>query len=355
VPFSRDSLAVILDRAYANYVSLFKPLDKTPRMSLLKVFSTVDAGIYHQLLGDLDYLSRQIFPDTAEGEILREHWSGRVTPLYATGAAGEILLTGMPGKTVPAGIVFQAASGEKYYTEKAYKIGDAGSAAVSVRAQGSGLATNLAAGNELAIVSSIPQGIDSKAAATENGITGGADAETDEEYLTRVLMALRNPTRYGKKDDFASWALDASVEVSAAWEYKNFGVFGALLIIVINGSQADGVSPVTNLEGIKNYISENAPPVMFEVRTPDIISLNPSVTLPLAEDTRSNRKLAEERMEAYLQIIARPGERVTAGALRAAIIDGVDITDAAVKLNGDAAGIVQTTIFQYPYIGEVSW
>jgi hypothetical protein len=60
-------------------------------------------------------------------------------------------------------------------------------------------------------------------------------------------------------------------------------------------------------------------------------------------------------MEAYLQIIARPGERVTAGALRAAIIDGVDITDAAVKLNGDAAGIVQTSIVQYPYLGEVAW
>jgi uncharacterized phage protein gp47/JayE len=93
-------------------------------MSLLKVFSAVDAGIYHQLLGDLEYLSRQIFPGTAEGEILREHWSSRVTPLYATGAAGEIAVSGVPGRAVPAGVVFQAAGGEKYYTEKAYETGN---------------------------------------------------------------------------------------------------------------------------------------------------------------------------------------------------------------------------------------
>jgi uncharacterized phage protein gp47/JayE len=247
VPFNRDSLAVILDRVYANYISLFKPLDKTPRQSLLKVFSTVDAGIYHQLLGDLDFLSRQIFPDTAEGEILREHWSSRVTPLYATSAAGEIAVTGTPEKTVPAGVVFQAAGGEKYYTGKSYKIGGAGSVVVTVKAEGSGLITNLASGNELTIVSSIPQGIDSKVKTTDRGITGGADGETDEEYLGRVLTALRNPTRYGKKDDFAAWAMDASVEVRSAWEFKNFGVFGAVLIQVINGNQFDGVSAVDNI------------------------------------------------------------------------------------------------------------
>jgi hypothetical protein len=44
--FSRDSLAVLLDRIYANYESLYRPLDKTPRHNLLKVFASVDAGIY---------------------------------------------------------------------------------------------------------------------------------------------------------------------------------------------------------------------------------------------------------------------------------------------------------------------
>jgi hypothetical protein len=355
VPFKRDSLSVILERVYARYTSLYKPLDKTPRHNLLKVFANVDAGIYHELLGDLDFLARQLFPDTATGAYLREHWSSRTPPLYAVPAAGDVALSGLPNKAIPAGISLKSASGEVYYTEAAYRLDAEGTAAARVKSQNSGLAANLAAGVELAIISAIPAGVNSKAIVAAGGITGGADAESDEEYLVRVLMQLRNPARYGKSGDFALWAMDASPEISAAWEYKNFGVFGALLIQVINGNQTDGVIPVANLEAVKSYLNENAPPVLFEVRTPEIVSLNPAITLPVPEDNQHNRDLAVSRMQSYLQLIARPGEHVTAGALRLAVIDGVDITDATVKLNGDAAGIVSTTILQYPYIGEALW
>jgi len=355
VPFKRDSVAVLLDRVYANYASLFKPLDKTPRHSLLKVFAAVDAGILHQNLGDLDFLALQLFPDTAEGDYLRQHWSSRVTPLYAIASGGEALLTGLPNKPVPAGLVFSAASGERYYTEKAYRIGPDGTVAVALKSQNTGLSTNLAPGEELSIVSSIPPGIDSKAVVIGEGIIGGADAESDEEYLARVLLWLRNPVRYGKTGHFAAWARDASPEVSNAWEYKNFGVFGALLIQVISGNQLNGVFPVDNIAEVTNYINEVAPPIIFTVRTPQIVNLNPTVSLPAFEDTQANRELAIHRMKAFLQLVAMPGVQVTAGALREAIIDGVTLTNAAVKLNGDATGIVGTTILQYPCLGEVSW
>lgn len=36
-----------------------------------------------------------------------------------------------------------------------------------------------------------------------------------------------------KTGDFAAWAVDSSADVSKAFEFKNFGVFGALLIQVI--------------------------------------------------------------------------------------------------------------------------
>jgi len=355
VPFKRDSVAVLLDRVYANYASLFKPLDKTPQHSLLKVFAAVDAGILHQNLGDLDFLALQLFPDTAEGGYLRQHWSSRVTPLYAIASSGEALLNGLPNKPVPAGLVFAAASGERYYTEKAYKIGADGTAAVTLKSQGTGLITNLAPGEELSIVSSKPAGIESKAIVLDEGIKGGADAESDLEYLSRVLLWLRNPVRYGKTGHFAAWARDASPEVSNAWEYKNFGVFGALMIQVVSGNQLNGVFPVDNIAEVTNYINEEAPPVIFTVRTPEIIELNPVLSLLPLEDTQENREMAVSRMKAFLQLVAMPGVRVTAGALRSAVIDGVAITNAVVKLNGDTAGIVTTTILQYPYFGEASW
>jgi len=355
VSFKRDSLAVLLDRIYANYTSLFHPLDKTPRQNLLKVFASVDAGIYHQLLGDLDFLAKQIFPDTAEGEYLREHWSSKVPPLYAITASGEATVTGIANRTIPAGVVFESATGERYYLNNACSLDGNGQAIITVKAETPGLQGNLVIGEKLHIISTLPPGIDSEAVISGSGIIGGADAETDEEYLGRVLEALRNPAHYGKPNDFALWAMDASPEVSAAWEFKNFGVFGAVLVQVINGNQRDGVQPVDNLAEVRNYISHVAPPVLFDVQTPEIIPVNPSVSLPSQEDSQPNRELAENRMTAWMQLVAKPGVKITAGALRLAIIDGLTITDATIKIDGDVAGIFSTTILKYPIIGEVLW
>jgi len=355
VPFKRDSLAVLLDRVYANYTGLFRPLDKTPRQNLLKVFASVDAGIYHQLLGDLDFLAKQIFPDTAEGEYLREHWSTRITPLYAVAATGEVTMTGTADKPIPSGVVLEAASGERYYLNTAYRTDGNGEAVVTVKAENPGRQGNLAAGEKLSIVSAIPSGIDSQAAVNGGGVTGGSEAESDEEYLTRVLAALRNPSRYGKPGDFALWAKDASAGVGTAWEFKNFGVFGAVLVQVIIGNQFDGVYPVGNLSEVRDYISSVAPPVLFDVRTPEIIHVNPSVSLPPEEDTLANRELAETRIKTWMQFTAKPGVKITAGALRLAVIDGIMITDVIVRLGGSTAGIVAATILEYPYIGEIIW
>ena len=353
--FNRDSLTTLHNRIYANYTSLLRPLDKTPRQNLLKVLASVDAGIYHQLLGDLDFLAKQIFPDTAEGQYLREHWSNKTAPLYATTAAGEATITGMANKTIPAGVVFEAASGEKYYLKNAYKLNVHGQAIATVIAENPGQQGNLAAGEKLKIISALPIGIDSEAIVSGNGIIGGVDAETDEEYLARVLATLRNPNRYGRSGDFALWARDASAEISAAWEFKNFGFFGAVLIVVIKGNQINGVHQVDNLAEVRNYINDVAPPVLFEVRTPNIILVNPVASLPVQEDTQNNRELAASRIRSYMQVVAKPGVQITAGALRLAVIDGVTITDITVKLGGSTVGNVTTTILEYPAFGGIIW
>jgi len=353
--FKRESLSVLQNRMYSNYTSLYKPLDKTPRHNLLKVFAQVDAGIYHQLSGDLDFLSRQIFPDTAEGEYLREHWSAKVPPLYATTAAGNVEASGLPNRSIPSGLLFSAATGEHYYAEKSHRLDENGKSVVSVKAQNPGAQANLAAGEELKIISSIPTGVDSTVVVTASGISGGSDAETDEEYQARVLANLRNPNRYGKKGDFALWAMDASPEVSSAWEFYNFGVFGAVLVMVVKGNQMDGVHQVDNLAEVQNYISDVSPFITFEVRTPTLVPINPSIALAVHEDSQANRDLAETRIKRFLQLSAKPGTQVTAGSLRLAMIDGVTITDAAVKINGSTAGIASTTILQYPVLGELAW
>ena len=73
-----------------------------------------------------------------------------------------------------------------------------------------------------------------------------------------------------KTGDFAAWAVDSSADVSKAFEFKNFGVFGALLIQVISGDHFRGISQVGNLSVVTSYIDSVAPPVMYTVRTPEL-------------------------------------------------------------------------------------
>lgn len=350
--FERESLQSLLDRTYSNYMSLLKPLDKTPRYNLMKVLAYTEGGDIHQLLGDLSFLSRQIFPDTASGEILRAHWSDKVPPLYASTAAGKVLQTGVPHSSVPRGLVYASAAGKRYYTKRSYTVGERGSVEVWVTAEESGAESNLSEGSEMTVVSSLSAGLDSTVTVCADGIAGGVDRETDEEYLARVLTSIRNTTRYGKPGDFAAWAVDSSSEVSKAFEVSTFDVFGSLLVQVIHGNQIDGVEQVHNLERVQSYIEQYAPKILFTVSTPELVEVTPSIQLSEGEDTVANRNLVLQRLKVYLNAKAEPGCTITQATLQTVITDGVTISRALVTLpNGE----VNTTILQYPVLGEVVW
>lgn len=350
---NRESLPVLFDRVYAAYMSRLKPLDKTTRHNLIRVMAEVEAGMYHQLLGDLSFLSDQLFPDTATGDYLRMHWSDKVPPLYAVAAVGKAEVKGVPGTAVPAGLVYVSESGKRYFTEKAYKIDSTGRAVIWLQAEEAGAASNLADGQKLKMSSAIPIGLSSEAVLIDGGIKGGVDAETDEDYLSRVLLALRNTTRYGKIGDFAAWAVDSSADVSKAFEIKNFGTFGALLIQVISGNHFDGIFQVGNLAVVTAYIESVAPPVLFTVRTPDLKAINITVTLLGAENSITNQEAVQNRLKAYLTATARPGIRYTEGSFRDAIVDGVQISFAQVKFDDKPTGEFLTTVLEYPVLGTV--
>jgi len=128
-----------------------------------------------------------------------------------------------------------------------------------------------------------------------------------------------------------------------------------LLIQVINGNQTSGVYQVKNLAAVRDYISTVSPLVIFDVRTPALIPINPEIKLMKFENTQRNMELVEKRLKAYLQQIAKPGVCITSGMLRLAIIDGVTITDAEIKLAGDIAGQMSTTILEYPVLEAIAW
>jgi len=349
--FSRPTLSELDSRILQDALSRFNALSNTPRYNLLKALCKTDAGLYHLVYGNLDFLSKQIFPDTAESEYLRAHWSDRVPPLPASFATGEAVFTGNDGSPIPAGLLLQSDAGINYSLQAAVSVNGANITG-TVKALTAGAAGNLAAGSKLTIVSTLPAGVDSEVTVDADGISGGADSESDEEYLSRVLEYLRTGARYGKPGDWKAWGLDALAEVSKGFEIPNFGNTGALLLQVIAGNQVEGVNQVSDLETIEAYLSSVAPPVPFLVKTPELIPLNPTIILLLAEDTEINRTNVLNRLKQFLDVVAKPALTITQGALEDVVIDGVEITDATVTLVG---GSVYASALQYPVLGAVAW
>jgi hypothetical protein len=222
----------------------------------------------------------------------------------------------------------------------------------TVAAQEVGAASILAAGAQLSIASAVPPGVNATALVGAGGIVGGVDAESDSAYLSRVIANIRNGVRYGKPGDFAAWAVDSSAGVSKAFEIRNFGPLGALLIQVIGGNQVDGVTQVGNLDVVAAYIISRSPPIVFTVKTPALVALNPEVHLLPAEDTVSNRELVLYRMQTYLDLTAKPGCSYTPGMLRDASVDGVTITDAEISIG---SAVRTSTYLELFVLGAPTW
>lgn len=349
--YDRPTLTELDDRIFQDFATRFNPMVQSTRYNLLRILSKVDAGKYHQLYGDLSFVSRQIFPDTSEAEFLRAHWSDRVPPNYAVAAIGSVVFTGTNGATIPEGLLLGSAGGHEYYLESQVVIAG-GTGTGQVKALEAGAASNLEDGAGLSISSAVPSGIAATATVSAGGIAGGVDPETDAAYLARVLLYIRNGSRYGRPGDFAAWAIDSSSGVSNAFEIKNFGPMGALLIQVIGGNHTDGVTQVGNLDVVREYIETVAPPTVFTVMTPDLLTLNPAIHLVPAEDTVANRDLVIQRLRGYLELTSAPGMSYTAAVLRDAIVDGVVITDASVTID---AAVVYSTVLQLFTLGAPTW
>ncbi|HAM4334952.1 TPA: baseplate J/gp47 family protein, partial [Escherichia coli] len=130
--------------------------------------SGVADGLYmHQ-----GWILRQVFPDTADPEYLELHCRTRnVFRKKATASSGPVVITGTPGKTLPAGAEIRG-EGVSVTTTTDCTVGDEGSAEVTVKSTATGAQTN-ASTTQTATLVSPPEGINSTV--TIKSLTGGTD------------------------------------------------------------------------------------------------------------------------------------------------------------------------------------
>jgi uncharacterized phage protein gp47/JayE len=187
--------------------------------SVLRVMSDANAGLAHLTLRYIDWLARQLLPDTAETEWLDRHgniWltnadgsTGRKAASFAT---GSVTLTGTPNTVVPTATQFQSGDAIRYETIEQVMISPDGTP-VDIRAIDAGAAGNLDPGDVLFVTTAV-NGLDSSV--TVILLTGGTDVENDDDLRGRVLDRIRQPPMGGDQNDYVQWA-EAVAGVTRAW------------------------------------------------------------------------------------------------------------------------------------------
>jgi uncharacterized phage protein gp47/JayE len=236
-----------------------------------------------------DFIARQAVPIKSSGEFL-DGWLATygMTRKEAAAATGLVSGTGVTATLLVTGTIMQTTDGRQYKVSADVTVA-AGVVTASVIALVAGVASNLSGGTALTLVSPVA-GIDSAfAAAMPNGVSSGADAETDAQAIYRLQQRLSNEPMGGCPADYARWALQVA-GITRAWGLRNpAGATTAGVIIMADGNVSPGLPTAGQQQAVLDYIRDpkRGPPDELFVIIPTAVAIN--VTVNVSPDTAAIR------------------------------------------------------------------
>lgn len=293
MPWERPTLKQLFERISRDFSGRLLDGGEVLSRSVLTVFSKIWAGACHHMHDMLAWLFLQVFADTAEGAYLAR-WA-RVWNIFrkpAAAAVGSVSFSGADGAIIPAGTLMQHQAGGLQYAARA--DGEAsgetsgGSISVLVRAVERGAAGNLPAGAALTLTAPIA-GVRSDGLVDADGISGGADEETEESLRQRFLARLRQPPRGGSKADYEAWALEVP-GVTRAWCYPMGLGLGTVALMFVTDNAPGGPIPTPEMVArVQAHIEPLRPAAVrdWQVFAPEPMPI--TIRLSLRPDTESVR------------------------------------------------------------------
>jgi uncharacterized phage protein gp47/JayE len=347
--FVRPTLSELVDRVQADLVTRLALTGAVLRRSLVAVLARVLAGATHQLHGHLEFLSRQIFPDTSELEYLeRQAGLYGLTRTAATYAVGSVTLTGTNAVAVPAGTVLQRADGTQYETDAEVTIAS-GTATAVVTAVEAGAAGNADVGTSVTFVSPIA-GVTATATVASGGLTSGADAETDEALRIRLTDRLQQPPHGGAEADYVTWAKEVA-GVTRAWGYPLELGAGTVTVRFVRDNDASLIPDAGEVTAVQAYIDARRP-VTAAVTVVAPVAVPRNFTLHIVPDTAATRAAVEAELEDLLERDAEPGATLLLSQIKVAVGAAAGVTDFSVT--SPAADVTHTT-GQIATMGTITW
>lgn len=277
--YSPRSYQEILDGLVADAANQWEAANLSPDSELYMRLAVIAGGIW-SLDHGVRWVEDQIFPATADSTNLRRHaatWA--VTPKPAVAASdGEVRVYGTSATVVPAGLVLTHTDGTTYTTTASVTIAGLHEDIPATCNQAGVVGNKSATSGRVLTVSSPPSGVESTASIA-TGWTNGADDETDQALLERLLLRIRQGSAGGTASDYEQWAL--SVE-SVAFAYPLPLRRGAGTVdVVVCTADADGHRvAASNLvrAAVADYL-DTVRPVTADVTVPETTDVDVDVDI----------------------------------------------------------------------------
>jgi uncharacterized phage protein gp47/JayE len=347
--YERPTLSAINTRIIGDIeASLGQTTPILPR-AVLRVLARVFAASIHSNYGFLDWVSKQLFPDTAETEYL-DRWASiwGVTRKAPSFASGSITITGTDGSILPSGSHFIDTNENEYEATAGATI-VSGTATVTVESISSGVIGDLAEGNSVSLAEPV-SGIDSDALVAAGGISGGADVEDDEDLRVRILARIQTPPQGGTASDYIDWALTIP-GITRAWANEAYMGPGTVGVVIVSDDAPSIIPGAPLIAEVAAYIETLRPLcATVYVMAPTLVTMN--FTINLEPNTAAVQAAVQTALTAFIKANSGPGSTVTPSQI-SEVISG-----AAGEISHVLVSPVSDTIMandQIGIMGTITW
>lgn len=291
--FNRPTLDQLIERVKTDIKGGLS-LTTILRRSFLGVISRALAGLSHLLFGFLEWISLQVFPDTAEVEYLNR-WASiwGIARKEATFAELEITITGNSGGVIPINTIYQRSDAIQYHLDAEITIPVSGSITGKIIAEDSGDNSNIDVAETVSLLSPIANVISDSLISTI--IIDAEDTESDESLRARLLARLRQPPLGGAANDYINWSLEVP-GVTRAWVLPLFLGPGTVGVSFVEDDEDPIIPSPAKVSEVDDYIRTLKPV------TADLTTFAPvAAAMDLTIKIRPNSTEVQENITAEIE------------------------------------------------------
>lgn len=312
--------------------------------SVMRVMADSNSGLAFLTLLYLDWLAKQLMPDTAEtewldrfGDIWRPGGASRKAATYGTGVIN--MRATVNGTTLPNGSLLGGQVGGlilQFQSTQSVVLATTDTP-VPVVSLVAGV-TGVQAGNEASLTVAVTNVLSS---GTFASFVDGVPEETDDTLRARVLDRIRQPPMGGDAEDYVQWAT-AVPGVTRAWCSPNEMGLGTITVRFMMDDLRATTDPMTNgfplqtdIDAVYAYLQTKRPVAIkdFFVVAPIPQPINFTI-INLSEDTNAVRAAIGASVNIMLMLKAAPQHAIGGVSLPPTLIHSVWITEAILAAQG---------------------